>query len=261
MEKTLNQNTIKINGKNIYYETITVNPEKPTIVFLHDSLGCVTLWRDFPEKISDATGCNVLIYDRWGYGKSEAFDSPERKSDYLELEADFLNDFLEALNLNNIILLGHSDGGSIALLTASKYASKIKAIICEAPHIFVEEITLQGILIAVEAYENTNLPERLQKYHGDKVDFIFKAWTKTWTSDEFRNWNIEPFLKNITAPLLFIQGENDEYGSLDQMEKTIKQVSGESQKLIIKNIGHTPHKEAPQETTDATVEFINSLSL
>lgn len=174
----------------------------------------------------------------------------------MELEAEVLNELLSELDISDAILIGHSDGGTIALLTASKYPERTKAVIVEAAHIFVEEVTLKGIYTAIDTYKNSNLPERLAKYHGKKVESIFKAWTETWTSEDYRDWNIEHFLPNIVAPLLFIQGEKDEYGTLDQVEKTINQITGKAEKYIIPNIGHTPHKESVQEFNKKVVEFI-----
>ncbi len=248
--------SLYINNKNIYVEFDNTHKKRPTLVFLHDSLGCVQLWRDFPTKLAEATDCNVLIYDRLGYGKSEPMSTHKRPTNYMELEADILNDLLNELNIDNAILFGHSDGGTIALLTASKYPKNIKAVIVEAAHIFVEDVTLQGIYEAIETYKNTNLPERLEKYHGTKVDALFKAWTETWTRQDYRMWNIEHFLPNITCPLLFIQGENDEYGTLAQVEKTISQVSGKAEKYILPNVGHTPHKEEMENVLNKSVDFI-----
>jgi len=254
------ENFIGVNGVTIYIETFEAAKKMPTIVFLHDSLGCVALWRDFPEKIAKATECNILVYDRLGYGKSDPMPTYERNTDYLEKEATFLNDLLSVLKLDNVILFGHSDGGSIALLMAAKYPAAIKAVICEAAHIFVEDVTLNGILEAMNAYKTTNLSERLSKYHGNKVDTLFKAWTLTWTSVDFKKWNIEHFLPAITCPLLFIQGEKDEFGSMQQLEKTLDQVSGRAEKYIILNAGHTPHKEASEVTCNAVTRFINELT-
>ncbi|MFC0780658.1 alpha/beta fold hydrolase [Flavobacterium sp. HJSW_4] len=247
---------IHINENNLYAEYYNDFENRPTIVFLHDSLGCVELWRDFPKRIAELTQCNVLIYDRLGYGKSDPMPTYVRPVNYLELEADVLNTILEKLKIENAILFGHSDGGSIALIAASKYPNRIEKVICEAAHIFVEEITLNGIREAVVAYQNTNLPERLQKYHGNKTETIFKAWTETWLRSDFRNWNIESLLPQIKSPLLFIQGEKDEYGTLDQVEKTINAVSGKSEKHIIPNAGHTPHKETPAAVLDKIALFI-----
>ena len=250
---------IQLNDNSIYVETIETSKDKPAIVFLHDSLGCVALWRDFPKKVSEATGCNVLVYDRLGYGKSDPMATFERQSDYLEIEADFLMELLAVMQLSNVILLGHSDGGSIALITAAKYSSVVNGVICEAAHIFVEDVTLDGIVEAIHSYETTNLAQRLEKYHGDKVDMLFKAWTKTWTSAGFKHWNIEHFLKDIMCPLLFIQGEKDEFGSMLQVKETIRQVSGYAQSFIVPNTGHTPHKEAPEITFDAVSTFVKTL--
>jgi pimeloyl-ACP methyl ester carboxylesterase len=247
---------IQVDCKNIYVEYYHTFDGCPTIIFLHDSLGCATLWRDLPKKLSEATKCNVLVYDRLGYGKSDSMPTHKRPVNYLELEADFLDKLLIQLDLKDAILFGHSDGGSIALITAAKYPARIKAIICEAAHIFVEEVTLRGIYEAMDSYKKTNLAERLAKYHGDKVECIFKAWTETWTGQDYKVWNIEYLLKDITCPLLFIQGETDEYGTLEQVERTINQVRGKTKKLVIPNIGHTPHKEAPEITFEAAKDFI-----
>jgi len=249
---------IDVHGKKLYIEHDNSFENKPTIVFLHDSLGCTQLWRDFPSKIAGEK-CNTLVYDRLGYGKSFPMLSHERENNYMELEADVLNELLQELNINNAILFGHSDGGTIALIAASKYPENVKAVICEAGHIFVEDITVKGVSDAFEAYQTTDLPERLAKYHGDKVPMIVKAWTEIWLSERFKSWNIEYLLKNITSPLLFIQGEADEYGTLDQVEKTINQISGKSEKYIIPNIGHTPHKEVPDLVLNKSIEFINKI--
>ncbi|MDC8107082.1 alpha/beta fold hydrolase [Chryseobacterium sp. PTM-20240506] len=249
-------NLAKPQIKNLYIEYDNSLGNRPTLVFLHDSLGCTQLWRDFPQKLSEASQCNVLVYDRLGYGKSGPMLTYERPDNYMELEADLLNELLQELNIKDAILFGHSDGGTIALITAGKYPERIKAVICEAGHIFVEDVTLKGVYDAWEAYKTTNLPERLQKYHGDKVEMLFKAWTETWTREGYRNWNIEYILKDIICPLLFIQGDADEYGTLDQVEKTVGQMSGFSEKYIIPGVGHTPHKEVPEIILEKAKEFI-----
>lgn len=254
MEST--KDKLNVNGRLLYIEHHQKFENRPTLVFLHDSLGCTQLWRDFPEKIADRTQCNWLIYDREGYGHSAPMSTYRRPTNYMEQEADILNKLLIQLGLQNNILFGHSDGGTIALLTASKYPDHIKAIICEAAHIFVEGITLDGIEASLEAFKTSDLRQRLYKYHGNKVETLYKAWTDTWTSNDYRMWNIEHFLPQITCPLLFIQGEKDEYGSLDQVERTVNQVNGPAQKYIIPDIGHTPHKAVPEEIIKTTTDFI-----
>jgi pimeloyl-ACP methyl ester carboxylesterase len=251
---------IDVKGKKLYIEHYNPFEGRPTIVFLHDSLGSVQLWRDFPAKLSEAVQCNTLAYDRLGYGKSHPMPTHERPINYMELEADLLNDLLVEMNIDNAILFGHSDGGTIALITAAKYPERVNAVVCEAGHIFVEDVTLKGVYDAWEAYKTINLAERLQKYHGDKVEMLFRAWTETWTRDDYRTWNIEHLLKHIICPLLFIQGEADEYGTLDQVEKTVTQVSGIVEKYIIPATGHTPHKEVPELVLERATEFISKYS-
>ncbi|MGG5210200.1 alpha/beta fold hydrolase [Chryseobacterium sp. MIQD13] len=253
----MEERIIEVRDQKLYIAYHNAFEGKPVIVFLHDSLGCTQLWRDFPLKLSQITNSNVLVYDRLGYGKSGPMLTHERPVNYMELEADLLNDLLSGLNISNAVLFGHSDGGTIALITAAKYPEKIKGVICEAGHIFVEDITLKGVYEAWEAYKTTNLAERLSKYHGDKVEMLFKAWTETWTREDYRNWNIEYLLKDIHCPLLFIQGDADEYGTLEQVEKTVTQVSGTSEKYIIPGTGHTPHKEVPELVLNKVSEFLN----
>ncbi|UWX62615.1 alpha/beta hydrolase [Chryseobacterium oranimense] len=250
---------IEVRGQKLYTACSNKFKGNPVIIFLHDSLGCTQLWRDLPLKLSEMTNCNVLMYDRSGYGKSGPMATHERAINYMELEADLLNDLLAKLNIDNAILFGHSDGGTISLITAAKYPDKVKAVICEAGHIFVENVTLKGVYDAMDAYKTTNLAERLAKYHGDKVETLFRAWTETWTRQDYRSWNIEYLLKDIHCPLLFIQGEADEYGTLDQVEKTVSQVSGVAEKYTIPGIGHTPHKEVPELVLTKVSEFLEKI--
>jgi pimeloyl-ACP methyl ester carboxylesterase len=247
---------ITINGARLKIKQITIAKDRPVIVFLHDSLGCIELWRDFPAKLGEATTCNVLIYDRQGYGKSEPFDGTPRQLDYMEKEADVLNLLLTALGIENAILFGHSDGGSISLIAAAKYPPLIKGIITEGAHIFVEDISLNGIHQAIDTYNTTNLKQRLEKYHGAKTEAVFRTWTGTWLKEEFQSWSIENFLPQITCPVLVIQGENDEFGSIDQVDGIAKQVSAEANKLVIPSAGHNPHKEMPEVMLEHCSRFI-----
>lgn len=234
-------------------------PNRPTIIFLHDSLGCIELWRDFPEKLGDLTQCNVLIYDRQGYGKSCSFTESKRTNSYMEKEADFLIELMNSWKLDDAILFGHSDGGSIALIAGGKYPDRIKGIITEGAHIFVEDKTIIGIKEAIKLYQETDLGKKLEKYHGNKTDELFWAWASTWTSDEFRSWNIEKFLPAIKSHCLIIQGEEDEYGTLQQVEKIANQTNGQATKLVLPNIKHTPHKEVPDLVLKESKAFINAL--
>lgn len=235
---------------------IDTNPNLPTIIFLHDSLGSIELWRDFPEKLSEITGYNVLVYDRQGYGNSCPFSYQERDKYYLELEADLLNQLLSYWGINEAILFGHSDGGSISLIMAAKYPEKIKAVITEGCHIFVDEVTLHGINEAVKTYETTNLHERLTKYHGDKTEKLFKMWVDTWRKDEFRDWSIEHLIPTIKCKILAIQGYNDEFGEETQIDGIVNPIPHLAQKWMIENVGHNPHKETPNEVLIRCKEFL-----
>jgi len=232
---------------------------KPVIIFLHESLGCTELWKDFPEKLGEVSRCNILIYDRQGYGKSDPFPALKRNSDYMETEAEVLHKLLEICKIDKVILFGHSDGGTIALIAASKYPDKISRVITEGAHVFVEEITLDGIRKAVESYNTTDMKEKLTKYHGDKTDTVFRAWTETWLSGDFREWSIERLLPGIKCPCMIIQGENDMYGSIRQVESILNGVNGITEKLIVPEAGHCPHKESRELILSRSKVFIETL--
>ena len=253
---------LEVNNINLYYEVYgkALKGKEPVIIFLHDSLGCTELWRDFPQKISDQTGISCLCYDRQGYGRSDPFSTNKRTNKYLENEAVVLKKIIDALNLKKVYLFGHSDGGSIAIIAASLYPQTIRGIITEGAHIFVEEITLSGIREAIHLYQTINLKQRLEKYHGEKTEMVFKLWTETWLSPEFQDWNIESYLNHIICPSLIIQGEEDEYGSLDQVESIVKNTKGNSERLVIKDSGHSPHKETPLLVASKTVGFIRDFN-
>ncbi|WP_091463769.1 alpha/beta fold hydrolase [Flavobacterium urocaniciphilum] len=254
------QTETKLSLDKIAIKKIGNYSNKPTIIFLHDSLGCIELWRDFPQQLSDFAQCNVLVYDRQGYGKSSPFSYSKRDNYYVELEADILNELLNYWQIEKAILFGHSDGGSIALITAAKYPTKILGIITEGAHVFVEDITLKGINEAKVQFETTDLKTKLEKYHGEKTEAMFWAWASTWTTDEFKSWNIENFLPMIECNSLIIQGEEDEFGSLMQVESIVKNSRGNSEKLIIPNIKHNPHKETPELILEKSSEFINQFT-
>lgn len=230
-------------------------PGRPTLVFLHDSLGCVELWRDFPRRLGEATGCNLLLYDRQGYGKSDPLPHPVRAGDYLEAEAQVLGKLLDRLQINDPILFGHSNGATIALISASRFPTRIRGLISEAGHVFVEHVTLQAIGRWLEQYQTTDLKDRLARYHGNRVETIFRAWTETWLSEAYATWNIEDLLPAIQCPVLVMQGDQDEFGTLRQVESIAAKVQGPVSKVILPGIGHTPHKEAPEEALTAAADF------
>jgi pimeloyl-ACP methyl ester carboxylesterase len=253
----LNTEYIEINQLTYHIQHHIIDTNRPTIVFLHDSLGSVKLWRDFPEKLAKATNCNALVYDREGHGESSPFHIAKRPKDYLSLGADSLHQILQKLNVKDIILFGHSDGATIALHYAAKYPNYLIATIVEGVHVFVEEETLNGIKEAKLATETTNLKERVAKYHGDKTDMLFKLWIETWLSDEYRSWNIEQDIQSIQSPVLIFQGENDEFGTMEQVNKIKANVNSWVEDYLIADCGHNPHKEQPEFTLKTTTNFIN----
>ena len=234
-------------------------PGRPTIIFLHDSLGCIALWRDFPEKLGALTNCNVLVYDRQGYGKSCPFAYIGRDTRYMEHEADILMDLLQLWGIQQPVLFGHSDGGSIALIAAGKYPGTIAAVITEGAHVFVEDITLTGIKQAAGLYHTTNLKQKLEKYHGTNTEAMFWAWAGTWVTPEFAAWNIEHFLPAIQCPVLVMQGTDDEYGTLAQVDSITTQTTGPAQAYILPHVKHTPHKEAPDAVLQRAAAFIKPI--
>lgn len=224
-----------------------------TIVLLHEGLGCCELWRDFPKKLALQQHVNVLTYSRSGHGRSQPPTSP-REIDYLHKEALIvLPQVIADLDLKNPVLFGHSDGASIALLYAASFPSSVAAVIAEAPHLFVEDITLQGIREAGSKFEQ-GLGKRLCKYHDDAKS-LFYAWHDTWLSESFHKWNIEPYISSITCPVLAIQGADDQYGTLRQIER-IKELAQQTELLVIPDCGHAPHQEKQEIVLKAISRFL-----
>lgn len=231
--------------------------DRPTIIFLHDSLGCVQLWRDFPERLCAALKCNLLIYDRLGYGQSTHTDTIlQRDYYYMHHEADVLLDIINHYDIKHPILFGHSDGGTIALLAGAKRPNLIKAIVTEGAHVIVEEITLQGVKAAKVAYSTTDIATRLAKYHGDRVENIYRAWNDIWLDASFKNWDITKEINTIDCPTLVIQGSEDEFGTLKQVELIVNNVP-KAQSYIMDGEGHSPHKRSGKLVIKACKDFFN----
>jgi pimeloyl-ACP methyl ester carboxylesterase len=228
-----------------------------TLVFLHEGLGSIGHWKDFPAELCEKVGCRGFLYDRIGYGKSDAPRQP-RGMDYLHKEAEaMLPEVLAKAELEDVILIGHSDGGTIALLYASKYPQKVKGVITEAAHVFVEDITLKGIEESLAVFrEDQELKDKFVKYQGEHGEQILHDWRNIWLSYDFRNWNIENILPDIRCPILVIQGEDDDYGSVAQVEAIASQVSGPSEKLLIPDCGHRPHHQAREVVLREMNRFI-----
>jgi len=230
----------------------------PTLIFLHDALGCIEQWRDFPAAMAEATGLPALLYDRCGSGGSAPLPGL-RTANYLDEEVRCLAELLEVCGVSRPILVGHSDGATIALMYAAKFPQKPLAVISEAAHVFVEEVTLQGIRQAVVRYRETDLRARLKRYHGEKADALFAAWSETWLIPGFHDWSIVEQLSAIHCPVLALQGETDEYGTLAQLTAICEQVSGESHLRLLPDCGHVPHHQARSRVLDEMLIFLGDV--
>lgn len=230
---------------------------RPVLVLLHEGLGCVALWRDFPQQLAAATGCRTVVWSRPGYGGSAAY-SEARTPRYMHREAeDMLPDFLAALEIEKPVLIGHSDGGSIALIFAGTFPQVPLGIVVMAPHEFVEAETLAGIRQAREVWHTTDWPQKLARYHQD-APRVFSDWNDTWLSPEFRDWNIEEYLRTISCPVLAMQGEDDEYATMRQIEVIGERVAGAGL-LRLPRCGHSPHRDQGAAVLEAITAFVNRL--
>lgn len=240
-------------------ETLFYPPaqSQSTIVMLHEGLGSLAMWKDFPHQLALATGCGVLLYSRYGHGKSERL-AEKRSVDFMHHEAKVvLPELLRHFAIEHPILLGHSDGASIALIYAGTWPARVRALILEAPHVFVEDLSIRSIAAIRTLYESTGLPQKLARYH-DHVNETFRGWNDIWLDPNFRNWNIEEYLAPITCPVLVIQGENDEYGTLAQVQAIQRRIPA-TQTKILSNCGHSPHRDQPAATVAAITKFISQL--
>jgi pimeloyl-ACP methyl ester carboxylesterase len=233
-------------------EATEIAGTEPALVFLHEGLGSVALWRDFPARLAEATGRRALIYSRAGHGRS---DLPEgdRTPRFMHDEAlGVLPELLRVAGIERPVLVGHSDGGSISLIYASRHP--VSGLILLAPHVFVEDVTVASIEEARETFAATDLGARMGRYHRD-AERTFRLWNDIWLAPEFRAWNIEDVLADVTAPTLLIQGEHDQYGTLAQIEAIERGVRGPVRRVVL-DARHAPHLEAPAATLQAAAEFL-----
>ena len=232
--------------------------DAPVLVFLHEGLGSVAMWRDFPARLCAAVGARGLVYSRPGYGRSSPRAADEKwRPDFMHRQArDVLPALLQELEVASPWLFGHSDGGSIALLYAAAFPAALQGAIVLAPHILVEELTVASIAKAREAYLRTDLRQRLGRYHDD-ADSAFWGWNDIWLDPAFRHWSIEEEIRAIRCPLLAIQGLDDEYGTLEQVRGIARRVP-QAQLLEIPKCGHSPHKDQPDVVIDAVSKFMSS---
>ncbi len=250
---------IAVAGRKLNYEwtgegaSATAN----TLVFLHEGLGSIAQWRDFPAQVARATGCRALVYDRYGYGKSEVLQEPRVGTEFMHDGAlNELPELLENLDVRSPVLIGHSDGASIALIHAGTY--EVRGVVVMAPHVFIEDICIGSIAKAAEAFDTTDLPARLGKYHKDPRK-TFHLWADAWLDPAFRDWNIEEYLPRIKCPVLAIQGEGDEYGTMAQLDAIQLRAGGRCELLKLPDCGHSPHRDQRERVLRAIVDFVKGL--
>jgi pimeloyl-ACP methyl ester carboxylesterase len=256
-----NYREVLVDGKRLETLHISSSANAPTIVMLHEGLGSIAMWKDFPTQVAHAAACHVLVYSRYGHGKSQCL-AEKRSVDFMHHEALVeLPEILGQFQIEQPILLGHSDGASIALIFAGSRAGthsrQVRALILEAPHVFVEDSGLRSIARIRALFESTDLRKKLARYH-DYVDAVFLGWNNIWLDPEFRKWNIEEYLARITCPVLIIQGEDDEYGTLAQVQ-AIQRCLPAAQALILPQCGHSPHRDHPNLALQAMADFISAL--
>jgi pimeloyl-ACP methyl ester carboxylesterase len=276
---------IKIGNQQLEYVWHGPGPmDAPTLVFLHEGLGCVSMWKDFPARLAEVTGCGALVYSRAGYGTSDPCELP-RPVRFMHDEALVtLPQVLDAFQIREAILVGHSDGGSIALIHAggarivnhedpknTKSKDKdsesdkpaepspkplIRGLILEAPHVFVEEVGVESIRAIAEEYRAGHLQQRLARYHGQNVDATFWGWNDVWLNPEFQFWNIEEYLPRIQVPVLLIQGLDDRYGTIRQVKAIEAGCRAPVRTVLLADCEHSPHLEQPARTLEAMREFV-----
>jgi pimeloyl-ACP methyl ester carboxylesterase len=235
-------------------------PGRPLLVFLHEGLGSLSMWRDYPAALCSALDWNGLVYSRPAYGRSTPRPPDEHwQPDFLERQAlEVLPALLRELRVHetfdSVWLLGHSDGGSIALMHAAHHPDKVQGLVVVAPHVMVEDVAIQSIEQAREAYRHTDLKARLARHHQDP-DSAFWGWNGVWLSPAFRHWSMEDRLQNITCPVLAVQGSHDEYGTLAQIER-IAALAPRATRHVIPGCGHSPHRDQPEALTQAVVDFV-----
>jgi pimeloyl-ACP methyl ester carboxylesterase len=256
--------TLPVQGHRLEVLRIVASEAKgPELVFLHEGLGSISHWKDFPERVAEATGSSVTVYSRYGCGNSDPLAEP-RSVRYMHEEGlSALPDLLSRLKIHNPILVGHSDGASIALIyagahTAVEMTERVRGLVLLAPHVFVEDLSVQSIAEAKVAFQTTNLPQKLARHHRD-AERTFWAWNDIWLHPDFRNWNIEEYLPRVTCPILVIQGLDDQYGTMAQVQAIQQQSGAPVQVLALPDCRHSPQRDQPEVTLEAISKFVSKL--
>ena len=251
---------VQVRGQRL--EVVRLRPPQartgaPAIVMLHEGLGSVAMWRGFPQQVADTARAEVVAYSRVGYGRSDPI-ATQRNVRYMHDEALLtLPALLDTLRLDRPVLFGHSDGASIALIHAGGSGRPVAGVIAMAPHVMVEPEAIEGIERTRLAWQSTDLPKRLARYHDD-VESAFWGWNDIWLHPGFRAWNIEEYLPRIDCPVLAIQGEGDEYGTMEQLDRIARQAPV-VELLKLAHCGHSPHKDQPEAVLEAVRRFVDAL--
>ena len=250
---------VTVTGRRIEYRMIPGDHAQPTLVFLHEGLGSVALWRDFPDKVAGRLGARALLYSRFGYGQSDGLAAERTRRFMHEEGLDVLPGLLDQFQIERPLLVGHSDGASIALVHAAAAGRPVAGLVLMAPHVFVESATVESIGRIRETYRTTDLRARLAKYHAH-VDDAFLGWADTWLRPEFLAWSIEELVADVDGPMLLIQGSDDEYGTLEQLDRIAARAHGPVSRLVLEQCGHSPHRDQEAPVLEAIVDFARNLS-
>jgi pimeloyl-ACP methyl ester carboxylesterase len=249
--------TIEAGGHRLEIDRIEGDRARPTLVFLHEGLGCVARWRDFPRAVAEATGCPALVYSRLGYGRSDPVRGP-RPVGFMHDEArGALPEVLAKCGVGDAIVVGHSDGASIGLIYAGENGRAVRALVALAPHTFVEDVCVTSIAKMRADYLDpaTEVRKKLAKHHAD-VDGAFLRWADVWLDPEFRKWDLRGILPGVKVPVMVIQGEDDEYGTLAQVDAVCAGVSGPSERVVLAACGHVPQRDQREATFESIVRFV-----
>ena len=249
----------KAAGRSLSYEWVGEEGGRPVLVFLHEGLGSIRQWRDFPARVAAATGSRALVYDRYGYGQSDVLAEPRRTVRFMHDEAlAALPELLKGLPVEKPILVGHSDGASIALIHAGA-GHEVRGVVAMAPHVFIEPVCLSSIRKAKETFESTDLPQKLGRYHKDARK-TFYGWADVWLDPDFEGWDIRgDYLPKVRCPVLAIQGHDDEYGTMAQLDEIARRVAGRCELLKLPACGHSPFRDKSNETLEAITRFVKTL--
>ncbi len=261
MPYALDDNQVEVDGVHLECRWIGPAPDvAPTIVMLHEGLGCVALWRDFPDRLAAATGCGVFVYSRQGYGRSDPIGLPQPVSYMHDHAKNVLPRLLSAIGFERGILLGHSDGASIATIyTGSIEDHRVRGLALYAPHFFVEDISVESIDKAKRDYEEDGLKDRLAKYHGSNVDGAFYGWNRPWLDPEFRRWELGDCIAHIRVPMLIVQGADDQYGTAAQISYAETEAYSPVDSVLLADCGHAPQLNQPDRTLKETASFVDRL--